>query len=165
MTDSRLIVLDAGPIIHLDELGCLDLLEDFASLKIPLLVWHEVQKHREQIQISKLKTCEIIPQHSKVSFKLATFAKSLSLDAGEIEALALMEESQGTLFLCDDAAARLAGESLGIEVRGTIGILVRAIRRGRRTQAEVKSLLEEIPNKSTLHINRRLLDKIIKDLE
>lgn len=165
MTDSLLVVLDAGPIIHLDELECLDLLEDFGSSKIPLVVWYEVQKHRGMIQISNLKNCELIPQRSQVSFKLTTFAKSLSLDAGEIEALALLEGSQGALFLCDDAAARLAGESLGIKVRGTIGILLRAIRRGRRTRREVKALLEEIPKKSTLHISRSLLDKVIQDLE
>jgi len=35
------VILDAGPIIHLDELGCLDLLLDFKELLVPEAVWSE----------------------------------------------------------------------------------------------------------------------------
>jgi hypothetical protein len=30
------VVSDAGPLIHLDELACLELLDDFKSILIPL---------------------------------------------------------------------------------------------------------------------------------
>src|SRR5438270_251796 len=33
------LVSDAGPLIHLDELGCLDLLQDFAEVLVPDAVW------------------------------------------------------------------------------------------------------------------------------
>lgn len=39
-------VCDAGPLIHLDELGCLDLLADFAEVIVPVGVWEETIKHR-----------------------------------------------------------------------------------------------------------------------
>jgi hypothetical protein len=29
------LVCDAGPLIHLEELGCLDLLRDFAAVLVP----------------------------------------------------------------------------------------------------------------------------------
>ncbi len=47
-TDQRppLIVCDAGPLIHLDELGCLDLLADFPVVLVPTEVWREVQGYR-----------------------------------------------------------------------------------------------------------------------
>jgi hypothetical protein len=45
-TDRPVAVTDAGPLIHLDELGCLDLLEDFAAVHTTTLVWREVQGHR-----------------------------------------------------------------------------------------------------------------------
>jgi len=38
-TTEQAVVCDAGPIIHLDELGCLDLLNDFSPLLIPGEVW------------------------------------------------------------------------------------------------------------------------------
>lgn len=43
MSDHRppLVVCDAGPLIHLDEVGALDLLEDFAEVLVPEAVWAE----------------------------------------------------------------------------------------------------------------------------
>ena len=40
------VVCDAGPLIHLDELGRLDLLNDFFQVVVPASVWQEVQSHR-----------------------------------------------------------------------------------------------------------------------
>lgn len=41
-----IVVCDAGPLIHLDELGCLDLLSDFFEVLVPEAVWREVRQHR-----------------------------------------------------------------------------------------------------------------------
>ena len=41
-----IVVCDAGPLIHLDELGCLDLLSDFSEVLVPEAVWREVRQHR-----------------------------------------------------------------------------------------------------------------------
>jgi hypothetical protein len=41
-----LVVCDAGPLIHLDESGCLDLLSDFSEVLVPEAVWREVRQHR-----------------------------------------------------------------------------------------------------------------------
>jgi hypothetical protein len=57
----RTAILDAGPIIHLDELGCLPLLSDFQELIVPIAVWQEVERHRpvaltaDQIMLIKHK--------------------------------------------------------------------------------------------------------------
>jgi len=40
------VVCDAGPIIHLDELNCLDLFADFQEILIPDTVWKEIKRHR-----------------------------------------------------------------------------------------------------------------------
>jgi predicted nucleic acid-binding protein len=58
-----------------------------------------------------------------------------------------------------DAAARLAAESLGFKV--TIGVLLRGVRRGYRSSEDILVLLGEIPDRSTLHISRNLLDQVI----
>lgn len=113
---TNITVLDAGPIIYLDELGCLDLLEGLGTLKIPLAVWSEVRKHRPHHKTSAIPEIEVVHEEASVSPKLTILQKSLSLDVGEIQALALLQERRGTLFLCDDSSARLAGEALGFEV-------------------------------------------------
>lgn len=71
----------------------------------------------------------------------------------------------GCMLLTDDTAARLAAQSLHIRVHGTIGILVRAIRRRQKSRDEVITLLRSLPNLSTLHIRRSLLNEIIRDVE
>lgn len=45
---STVVIADAGPIIHLDELASLDLLADFGKVIVPETVWQEVQRHRPQ---------------------------------------------------------------------------------------------------------------------
>ena len=40
------VVCDAGPLIHLDQLGCVELLADFPQVLVPETVWEEVRRHR-----------------------------------------------------------------------------------------------------------------------
>ena len=154
-------VLDAGPVIHLDELGCLDLLEGLGDLRIPEAVWEEVQRHRPRLRESSVPKLSVVPVFHNPSAALSTLIRTLELDRGEIAALDLLEKTAGALFLCDDAAARLAAESLGFEAHGTVGVIVRAIRRHTRTVAETKAILDQVPVRSTLHISRALLREIL----
>jgi len=67
--------------------------------------------------------------------------------------------------LTDDSAARLASRALGVRAQGTIGVLVRAIRRELRTREQVVSLLRELPTRSTLYLRRSFLEEIIREVE
>ena len=102
---------------------------------------------------------------TKPSAILQTLIVSLGLDRGERDALALLESFAGCLLFCDDAAARLAAESLGFSVHGTIGILVRSIRVGSRTRQDAIDVLRQIPHKSSLHISGQLLETVIAEVE
>jgi predicted nucleic acid-binding protein len=88
-----------------------------------------------------------------------------SLDVGENEALALMEQISDAMFLTDDAAARIVAKQLGYNVHGTIGILVRAIRRSQMSPKEVLDILTDIPLKSSLYIRLSLLEDIQKKIK
>ena len=48
------VVCDTGPIIHLDELGCLDLLSDFEKILLSQSVAEEIEKHRSVSPTTKL---------------------------------------------------------------------------------------------------------------
>ena len=158
------VISDAGPLIHLDELGCLDLMSSFGTLLIPQEVWEEVVIHRQELRLEEISHARIVKDIPKPSVQLQSLSATLALDTGERAAIALMESLSAKLLLCDDAAARLAAESLGFSVRGSIGILVRSIRTGERTQEQVISLLRDLPQKSSLHLSRRLLDSIISNI-
>ena len=159
------IVCDAGPLIHLDELGSLSLLSDFEPLLVPGQVWQEVAQHRPQALSSSDAHLRRVDVVISVAPPFQTLIQSLSLDLGEQAALTLMQNYPRAIFLTDDAAARLAAMTLRYRVHGSIGILIRAIRRGQRTRDEVIMILRELPNRSTLHVRPRLLQEIIDTLE
>ena len=86
------------------------------------------------------------------------------LHSGEIEALTLLNEFPHALFLTDDSAARLVAQRLGYAVHGTIGVLIRSIRRHLMPPAEVVAIVTSIPQKSSLHIKASLLEEILLQL-
>lgn len=159
--DAPAVVADAGPLIHLDELSALDVLADYRKIVVPEEVWSEIARHRPQAlqhhrvrlfrhQVSTTSTAE-----------LNAIATLYSLHRGERAALALcVERSIGTL-LTDDTAARLAATSLNLVSHGTLGLLIRSVRRDLLPPTQVIALMKSIPTRSTLHIRPSLLGEII----
>ena len=91
--------------------------------------------------------------------------RALVLDKGEMEALSLMDLHPKAIFLTDDSAARLAAEHRGIKAHGTIGILIRSVRKGHRSEQDIIDLLRGLRSRSTLYIRPSLLAEIIQALE
>ena len=164
VSSEPVVIADAGPVIHLDELGCLELLADFGKVIIPELVWLEVQRHRP-LTLSVAPECLIRQSPRYYSPIIKTLTPLYGLHAGEQEALHLCAEFGDCLLLTDDTAARLAAKSLGIAAHGSLGILIRAIRRQCLTKSEVLALLREIPERTSLHIRPSLLNTVIADVE
>jgi predicted nucleic acid-binding protein len=159
------VICDAGPLIHLDELGCLDLLADFRSVFVPEQVWREVEHHRAAALKYSEVTLQRVPVVLSAEASFQSLVRALTLAVGEQAALSLMSRYPQAILLTDDAAARLAAVALGYNVHGTVGILLRAVRRQQRTRDEVLSILHHLPEQSTLHIRPGLLQEIITQLE
>jgi len=160
----RTASLDAGPIIHLDELGCLSLLFDFQELLVPIAVWKEVERHRPSA-LNADQVAFIKQQAPSLSSAHYALCEAFNLDRGEQEAMAVCPLRPGAILFTDDAAVRLAAKTAGIRAYGTLGILIRAIRRKQLTPAEVVSLLEQIPLRTTLFIRKNLLQEIIEEVK
>ncbi|MCX7419402.1 MAG: DNA-binding protein [Planctomycetia bacterium] len=156
------VVCDAGPLIHLDELGCLDLLSDFREVLVPSTVWREVETHRPTALANRQVAWSLVSAKEPRSVTLRSLVRSLPLHAGELEALQVASERRAQLLLTDDTAARLAAQTMQLPVHGTIGILFRAIRRRQLAGDGVAQLLRSIPSRSTLHIKHSLLEEFIQ---
>jgi predicted nucleic acid-binding protein len=161
---ANLVVCDAGPLIHLDELGCLNLLRDFADVQVPEAVWQEVQRHRPSALRRRSVKLNRVSSTQEPTSELIELTQAFLLDAGELEALKLMQENPNAILLTDDAAARLVAQRLEYEVHGTIGVVLRALRRQQRTRRQVLNLLRALPRRSTLFIDRRLLNAITEEV-
>lgn len=159
------IVADAGPLIHLDELECLDLLNDFPSVSIPIQVWDEVLRHRSQALSDPPKFW--LRRHVEIPHdeEFRALVKTFGLDLGEQAALTLMREYPRGVFVTDDTAARLAAKALGYRAHGSLGILLRSIRRRMRTKVQVLELLHALPRISTLHLRDDLREEIIRAVD
>lgn len=164
-TQARTVVCDAGPLIHLDEVGALDLLADFPQVLVPEVVWQEVFRHRPAALVHPSVVLRRLTPVWPVPPQLETVAQVLSLHTGEWQALRMALAYSPARLLTDDTAARLAATSLGITAHGTIGILIRAIRRNQRTKDQVLTILRSIPAVSTLHLKRSLLEAVIRQVE
>jgi predicted nucleic acid-binding protein len=115
-------VCDAGPVIHLDELGALDLLSDFARVLLPDPVREEVTRHHPDALLRLSDNVTPVAERVLDAPTFIALAQTLSLGAGEQTAISWAWERRGAILLTDDAAARLAAESLGIRVHGTLAL-------------------------------------------
>jgi predicted nucleic acid-binding protein len=159
------LVSDAGPLIHLDELGCLDLLRNFATVLVADAVWAEVRRHRPSALRRRSVKLRRVTSSPEAVPELTRLAQAFLLDAGELESLKLMQQFPEAIFLTDDSAARLVAEQLGYEVHGTIGVIVRALRLHQRTKRQVLNLLRSVPKRSSLFIEARLLNSVIEQVK
>jgi len=160
-----MVVCDAGPLIHLDEVGSMELLADFPQVLVPPAVWEEVTKHRRDALNHPRAQLHKVTPTSALSTELDVLTRLLGLHRGEQEPLHVAQAHPGCLVLTDDTAARLAARNLGLSAYGTIGVLLRAIRRKQKTKHEIIKLLRSLPNASTLHIRTALLEEIIREVE
>lgn len=67
--------------------------------------------------------------------------------------------------LCDELAARKAADALGLEVMGSIGLILQAYRDGAIDKDTARRSLSALPHQGRLHISPRLLHAAIQSLE
>jgi predicted nucleic acid-binding protein len=77
------------------------------------------------------------------------------LEAGEAEAIALMRQLSAAWFLTDDAAGRVFAVALGLEVHGSLGLVLWAAARKHRSRAEAAAALDRLAH-SSLWISARV---------
>jgi predicted nucleic acid-binding protein len=156
------VVCDAGPVIHLHELDALDLLSSFQPLLIPHAVSEEITRHRTIAFADFGLTIKPDPQPDAA---LHEIQRIFCLHKGEMAAIGLALQNPPCLFLTDDAAARLAAQQFRVEVHGTIGILLRAVRVRQRSAGQIRFVLENLCEKSSLHIKKDLVELAISKLD
>jgi predicted nucleic acid-binding protein len=85
---AKVVVCDAGPLIHLDELECLDLLGDFPKVLVPEAVWREALRHWPSALDKKVAVLvRVAPSRALTAPLLRGIFETMSLHRGEQEAL------------------------------------------------------------------------------
>ncbi len=117
-----MIVSDSSPVIALAHIGRLDLLgRVFDEVVIPEAVEEEITRHPDGFSGARPSWIRVQAVGSRVRVE----ALRGNLGRGETEAIALAAEL-GAGLLIDDGPGRQAATSLGLEIVGTLGALLRA---------------------------------------
>ena len=151
--DTSIVVSDAGPIIHLDELGKLHYLFSFSKIIIPSLVKKEIEKYRT-IDYTNFT----ILDDPEISKDMEILYDRYELHEGEIFAISIARQIENCILLTDDSAARLTAFHLKINVHGTIGILLRSVRLGMETPENMIQILKLIPEKIIREFKERIIN-------
>lgn len=139
----KVIICDAGPLIHLSEANCLDRLRPAGNLFLPHRVAIEV---RSSVPIAEqwpewLQVVELQPHERK---EAEMWQAAGDLHAGEAEALVLARRKKADWFLTDDATTRLFVSLLGMEVHGSLGIILWNAAKGYLSREETESALKRL---------------------
>ncbi len=156
----------------LAKLNRLDLLAKlYDQVEIPKAVYREVVTQGLALGAPDAQVVQLFWENQKwpiieVSGQLLSdFQPRVVLDAGETEVLALTAENPGALFLLDDDLARQEARRLGVEVKGTLGVMVQAFRRGVLTFEETELLIQLIAARPDIWIGARLCEGVLEGLE
>lgn len=151
-----IVVSDTSPINYLVLIGEIDLLSQlFGQILIPQAVLDELQRDGTPEAVkdwiySNPNWLEI--QNAKM------IDQTITLGAGEREAISLAKEINADLVLIDDRKARKAAIERGLNVAGTINILESASKRGLVNLAKAFQKLEQ----TNFRIAPDLLAEILK---
>ena len=151
------VIVNTSPIFYLYRLRLLEILEKLYDIIIvPQAVIDELQRGKEQgedvpniqdyhwIQIQQAKAPDYL--------KLIT-----DLGSGETEVLALALEKPDSLMIIDERLARRIAKLQGLKFTGTIGVLLKAKKRGYITS--ISPLLEQ-----RLELGFRISNRLKKDI-
>lgn len=160
----KLIVCDTGPILHLQEANLLELLQKTGKVYIPKMVDTEMnelcpqwKKHRQEwIFVEPL-----LPDETKQAESL--FLSGL-LGFGEAEAIVLAKRLNPEWFLTDDTEARILANSMGMEVHGSLGIVLWSAAVGNLNHIKSKKALDRL-SKTSLWISKDILSEAQKALK
>jgi len=143
-----MIVSNATPLIYLAKLGRLHLLKDFfQEVIIPEEVKREVvDRGKEQNSVDAFVVEEALKEGwikiKKV--QIGEDIESLGIDKGEAEAIFLAVELDSNKILVDQTHARLAASIFGLTPRGTIYVLLRALKEDIFDYDEYLKILEDL---------------------
>ncbi|WP_144796799.1 nucleic acid-binding protein [Halorubrum depositum] len=149
-------VSDAGPLIHLAEIGSPELFAAFDTLLVPETVYNEVETGGVPDELDALSYELVEADGSRVGAE--------ELDAGERAAIAVAED-RGIVLLTDDLAAREAASDAGVEVHGSIGVIALGYGRGLFDRDEAASRMRALQRETSLFVTEAVVERGIRMLD
>ena len=159
------VVVNATPLIALAILQYLELLPQlFEEVFVPPIVFQEVaiQGANRPGRANIASQTQMIIQAPKANSTIEPLL--LGLDAGEFQVILLGLELQADWVLIDEGLGRRVALSLGLPVKGTLGILLVGVRAGLISKVEAKESVQELV-KNGLRLSFQLIGMFESELD
>jgi predicted nucleic acid-binding protein len=142
-----MIVSNSTVLIYLAKIGKLNLLKElFRDVLIPAEVFNEVVIRGKENQHSDAFIVERVIEEGWIHIKdIEAFVEleDFGIDLGEAQAITLAK-SLGVPVLLDQTHARNAAKAFGLRPRGTIFVLLAALKKKLLTSEEYQDSLEDL---------------------
>ena len=151
--------VNTSPLVFLSRAGLLKLLNVAAErIVVPAAVMEEISVKgpsdvtvRAVIEADWLEVVDTPPVPPSI--------QAWDLGKGESSVLAWGQMHPGTEVIIDDLSARRCAASLGIPVRGTLGLVLVAKKRGEITQA--RPVIDQL-RQSGMFLSERLINEVLR---
>ncbi|HOT93223.1 MAG TPA: DUF3368 domain-containing protein [Anaerolineae bacterium] len=161
------VVSNAGPLIALAKLNLLYLLKQlYGRVYFSRAVYEETVVEGLRQGLEDAHTLQLFLTQARweaTQVNVPDELASLHLDQGERESLALAL-AEDALFLIDEERGREEARRRNITVRGTLGVLVQAYRRGLITSDQLRFYFSQIEKRTDIWINPSLCRRLLKEV-
>ncbi len=158
-----IVISDTTPLISLLKINRLDLLKKlFNTVYIPNFVLQELISNPEYKSEADtiLNSQFIITKNITDTTALHILMRINMLDRGESEAIILANELNAEILLMDEVKGRKIAKKLGINLSGTLGVLMKAFDKNLLNTSEVLYYLDELQR-----YNRQIGEKLINQVK
>jgi predicted nucleic acid-binding protein len=152
---SRLVVADAGPLIHLEQADALSLLELTGEILVPKTVLDELEDGPTDVSELEFSVEQVTADTDSVY---------PHLDPGETAALVVCTD-RDAILLTDDMDARNTANEEGVEVHGSVGVVLYGFSRGALAKETTKCTLRELKQDTSLYLSTPLIEHAIELVE
>ncbi|MHA1577723.1 MAG: DUF3368 domain-containing protein [Candidatus Thorarchaeota archaeon] len=164
-------MVNSSPLIYLGKIGLLELLPNiFDQVITSKIVKKEVLIKAEPeftILLSAFNSWLKIKQPENK--KLVSNLMATQIHRGEAEVIAIAKQlsdlGKKNIIIIDDLAARDIARTLGLNITGTIGVLVRAQKLKLRSLKQTKQSMNDLVEETDFRISVDLYSKILSYLE
>ncbi len=152
----KVVVCDTGPILHLQEAALLGLLAKAGEVLVPPAVDQEMKRHIPGWLNDRPGWLQVVPVPDADMPEVDELRSTSELDVGEAKAVVLAQSVRADWLLTDDARARLVGSLRGLEVHGSLGVVLWAATSGHLNRTEGLAALHRL-SLSSLWVSANVL--------
>jgi len=160
-------VTNAGPLIALAKLGLVSLLARlYEIVLVPTTVFEEVvtrgleigeaDAYAVQLAVARRELQVITEETSEPE----AIEENALLHSGELAAIRLARQERSDWLLLDDQLAREQAQQLGLNVKGTLGVIVDAYRQQLLSRTELEIVFQAILDRDDIWISDTLVRRV-----